>query len=607
MTDPKNLNKCCPTNDGNVGKAIHSLSNRIKCLERANSDIENSLDEEKSRAIDVENTLQQHIEEEQNRASTKEEEILQELNEEQTRAENAELALSNKIDENIETERNRATNVETTISSNLTDEIEARKQAITNVINSIPNAQIQSDWNQTDSNAKDYIKNKPRTLDGKSAYELAVDNGFEGTEQEWLASLKGSQGIQGPQGEQGIQGVQGPAGQDGADGQDGAPGQDGHSPVVTASKSGSTTTIYVDGTSIATIEDGQDGQDGQNGQNGTNGTNGQDGVTPHIDSTTGNWFIGTTNTGVHAQGPAGQDGSGATIDTNDLLHTPINMRNYENNREYVEIGGIKWATMNIGATSILDVGLYFQQGDTQGYTVDQVEDGQKSFTPGTHKYWQYASGSQNGDYTKYIPSDMKTVLDDEDDAAVANWGGDWRMPTKDEVESLLANTYKRYVTNYENSRVTVVIFTDKQDQSKTLIFPVSGSYSGTTLHDATNAEYPSVHTWTSTIDYEQIPDGPNATPGSYAAFPINLFALCYLSTTSMVSSGCGNMMDRSSGCPVRAVLDGYSNTASKVAITGSYNDLTDKPTIPVIWSGTQAQYDLLTPDSNTIYIITSAS
>ena len=46
------------------------------------------------------------------------------------------------------------------------------------------------------------------------------------------------------------------------------------------------------------------------------------------------------------------------------------MRNYENNREYVEIGGIKWATMNVGATSILDVGLYFQQGDTQGYTAD---------------------------------------------------------------------------------------------------------------------------------------------------------------------------------------------------------------------------------------------
>jgi hypothetical protein len=36
------------------------------------------------------------------------------------------------------------------------------------------------------------------------------------------------------------------------------------------------------------------------GQTGSNGTNGSDGVTPHIDSTTGNWFIGTTDTGVHA-------------------------------------------------------------------------------------------------------------------------------------------------------------------------------------------------------------------------------------------------------------------------------------------------------------------
>ena len=67
-------------------------------------------------------------------------------------------------------------------------------------------------------------------------------------------------------------------------------------------------------------------------------------------------------------------------------------------------------------------------------------------------------------------------------------------------------------------------------------------------------------------------------------------------------------MDRSCGCPVRAVLDGYSNTASKVAVTGSYNDLTDKPTIPTIWSGTQVQYDAITtPDDNTIYIITLAS
>ena len=119
---------------------------------------------------------------------------------------------------------------------------------------------------------------------------------------------------------------------------------------------------------------------------------------------------------------------------------------------------------------------------------------------------------------------MKTVLDDEDDAAVANWGGDWRMPTKDEIESLIANTNHRYVTNYENSGVTVVIFTDKNDQSKKLIFPVGGHYSGTTLYYATGEELPRARTWTSTIEYDQIPDGPNATLGSYAAFPINFYA-----------------------------------------------------------------------------------
>ena len=46
--------------------------------------------------------------------------------------------------------------------------------------------------------------------DGKSAYEIAVKNGFEGTEEEWLTSLvgeKGEQGAQGPQGEKGDAGA----------------------------------------------------------------------------------------------------------------------------------------------------------------------------------------------------------------------------------------------------------------------------------------------------------------------------------------------------------------------------------------------------------------
>lgn len=48
-------------------------------------------------------------------------------------------------------------------------------------------------------------------------------------------------------------------------GDPGAPGKDGHSPVVTATKSGKTTTISVDGAAIATVEDGADGAPGKDG------------------------------------------------------------------------------------------------------------------------------------------------------------------------------------------------------------------------------------------------------------------------------------------------------------------------------------------------------
>ena len=56
------------------------------------------------------------------------------------------------------------------------------------------------------------------SLQGQSAYDVAVEQGFQGTEQEWLASLVGSKGPAGPQGEQG------PAGPMGQDGKPGASG-----------------------------------------------------------------------------------------------------------------------------------------------------------------------------------------------------------------------------------------------------------------------------------------------------------------------------------------------------------------------------------------------
>lgn len=74
---------------------------------------------------------------------------------------------------------------------------------------------------------------------GKSAYEVAAKNGYSGSEQAWLNSLKGEkgdsgeqgpqgeQGERGAQGEQGVQGEQGPQGEQGVQGEQGPQGEQG--------------------------------------------------------------------------------------------------------------------------------------------------------------------------------------------------------------------------------------------------------------------------------------------------------------------------------------------------------------------------------------------
>lgn len=136
-----------------------------------------------------------------------------------------------------------------------------------------------------------------------------------------------------------------------------------------------------------------------------------------------------------------------------------------NGHEYVEIGGIKWATMNVGATSITDVGLLFQWGDTQGYTASQVGSGTGK------KYF----GTDDYSVTKYNTIDNKMVLDIEDDAVRTNWGGDWRMPTLSEFEQLLEATTYEWIENYQSSGENGILLTDKIDSSKKLFFPTSGN------------------------------------------------------------------------------------------------------------------------------------
>ena len=144
--------------------------------------------------------------------------------------------------------------------------------------------------------------------------------------------------------------------------------------------------------------------------------------------------------------------------------------------DYIEIGGAKWATMNVGATAVTDTGLYFQWGDTSGYTASQVGSGsgQKYFTWVDYKYGNGTSSPGATGMTKYNSTDGKTVLDTSDDAVMANWGGSWRMPTTEEFVALGNAVNTALTADYQGSGVAGLVCTDKTDSSKTLFFPAAG-------------------------------------------------------------------------------------------------------------------------------------
>ena len=101
--------------------------------------------------------------------------------------------------------------------------------------------------------------------DGASAYEIAVENGYTGTEAEWLSSLKGEKGDAGEQGIQGIQGEKGDtgaAGKDGMNGTDGRDGANGYSPTATVTETDAGAVISItdkNRTTTATVKNGTNG------------------------------------------------------------------------------------------------------------------------------------------------------------------------------------------------------------------------------------------------------------------------------------------------------------------------------------------------------------
>ena len=136
--------------------------------------------------------------------------------------------------------------------------------------------------------------------------------------------------------------------------------------------------------------------------------------------------------------------------------------------DYVDLGlpsGTLWATFNIGANAPEGYGDYFAWGETapkDTYSWNTYQYCNGSYNTIT-KYCDYSSCGYNG-FTDYL----YTLLP-EDDAATTNWGGKWRMPTKEEWQELINNTTSTWTTqNGMNGR----LFTAANGNS--LFLPAAG-------------------------------------------------------------------------------------------------------------------------------------
>ena len=141
---------------------------------------------------------------------------------------------------------------------------------------------------------------------------------------------------------------------------------------------------------------------------------------------------------------------------------------------FVDLGlpsGLKWAKTNLGAETETDYGNYYMWGSTEPNTAEECNWANAPFNNGSDTFEK-----------KYFNAYKSEWLDDNDnlkpeyDAAYKATDGAARMPTQDDIQELIDNTFHVWVENFNNSNVNGMKFISKTDETKYIFIPAAGYY-----------------------------------------------------------------------------------------------------------------------------------
>lgn len=208
-----------------------------------------------------------------------------------------------------------------------------------------------------------------------------------------------------------------------------------------------------------------------------------------------------------------------------------------NGYNYIDLGlpsGTLWATCNLGADSPTEIGDFYRWGETEARSSSQ-----------SHTWDSYFDSIDGNSYnfSKYALN-KKTQLDLGDDAAHVKWGGNWRMPTREQWVELLntSNCSWTFRTNYNGSGINgYEVKSRKQGYTNNFIFIAVFP------PDEESLIMNGIFFWSSSLSLER-----------------NYYANCALISPD-ISSIPDYVVERDTAMPIRPVLTNNINVPTKVS------------------------------------------